>query len=58
MSNPEIVIFLIAAAVAGGMTMGGVTLVYFLDKWRDDSRKPSAGSLEDHIASSPFREAR
>ena len=31
----EISLFIMAALLAGGLTMGGVTLVYFLDKWRD-----------------------
>lgn len=31
----EIVLFVIAAVVAGGLSMGGVTLVYFLDQWRE-----------------------
>ena len=34
--SSEILAFIVAALVAGGLTMGGVTLVYFLDKWRDD----------------------
>lgn len=34
----EVVVFLLAALLAGGLTMGGVTLVYFLDKWREDPR--------------------
>ena len=55
MSNPEVVLFLVAAVVAGGLTMGGVTLVYFLDQWRDESQSPSAGLLDEHIESSPFR---
>jgi hypothetical protein len=44
MPSPEITLFIVAALVAGGLTMGGVTLVYFLDKWRDDTRKPSTAS--------------
>jgi hypothetical protein len=32
----EVFVFVVAAAVAGGLAMGGVTLVYFLDKWRED----------------------
>jgi hypothetical protein len=31
MQNPEIVLFIIAAVVAGGLTVGGVTVVYFVD---------------------------
>lgn len=36
----EILAFIVAALVAGGLTMGGVTLVYFLDKWRADPDTP------------------
>lgn len=32
----------------GGLTMGGVTFVYFLDKWREDPLKPSEVSPHDH----------
>ena len=39
MPSSEILAFIVAALVAGGLTMGGVTLVYFLDKWRDDPRE-------------------
>jgi hypothetical protein len=51
----EIVAFIVTALVAGGLTMGGVTLVYFLDKWRDDPR-PAASSDESR-RSSPFDQA-
>lgn len=54
MQNPELVLFIIAALVAGGLTMGGVTLVYFLDKWRDDKPKASDVSQHDHAEPSPF----
>jgi hypothetical protein len=33
----EVTLFILAALVAGGLTMGGVTLAYFIDKWRDDA---------------------
>ena len=36
------------ALIAGGLTMGGVTFVYFLDKWREDPLKPSEVSPHDH----------
>lgn len=55
MPSWEIVAFIVAALVAGGLTMGGVTLVYFLDKWRDDPR-PAASSDESR-RSSPFDQA-
>ena len=38
MPSPEITLFLVVALLAGGLTMGGVTLVYFLDKWRADAK--------------------
>lgn len=57
MPSPEIALFIVAALVAGGLTMGGVTLVYFIDKWRDDTPKPSTASRGEHTESSPFREA-
>ena len=34
--STEVIVFIVAASVAGGLTMGGVTWVYFLDKWRKD----------------------
>lgn len=34
MPSTEVLLFLVVALLAGGLTMGGVTLVYFLDKWR------------------------
>jgi hypothetical protein len=37
MPSPEILAFLVAALLAGGLSMGGVTLVYFRDKWRVDA---------------------
>jgi hypothetical protein len=54
MQNAELVLFIIAALVAGGLTMGGVTLVYFLDKWRDDEPKTSDVSQHDHAKPRPF----
>jgi len=38
----EVVVFLVAASVAGGLSMGAVTWIYFLDKWRTDPEKPAA----------------
>lgn len=57
MTSPEVILFIVAALLAGGLTMGGVTLVYFLDKWRDDTPKPSVASRGEHAESRPFREA-
>ena len=42
------ILFIVAALIAGGLTMGGVTFVYFLDKWREDPLKPSEVSPHDH----------
>lgn len=54
MPSLDVILFLVAALLAGGLTMGGVTLVYFLDKWRTDPEAPSAGA--DRRAS-PFDRA-
>lgn len=34
--SAEVVVFIVAASLAGGLSMGAVTWVYFLDKWRTD----------------------
>ena len=57
MTSPEVTLFIVAALVAGGLTIGGITLVYFLDKWRDDTPKQSMASRSERAESSPFREA-
>ena len=54
MPSLEVVLFLVVALLAGGLTMGGVTLVYFLDKWRTDPEVPSVGADR---AASPFDRA-
>lgn len=52
MPSTEVVLFIVVALLAGGLTMGGVTLVYFLDKWRDDdvpqeaAREPQASPFD------------
>lgn len=56
MPNREILLFIVAALVAGGLTMGGVTLVYFLDQWRDDPQQTS-GAARDGRRASPFDRA-
>lgn len=56
MPNWEILLFIVAALVAGGLTMGGVTLVYFLDQWRDDPQQTS-GAARDERRASPFDRA-
>lgn len=38
----EVIVFIVAASVAGGLSMGAVTWIYFLDKWRTDPEKSSA----------------
>ena len=50
----EVVLFLVVALLAGGLTMGGITLVYFLDKWRSDPEVPPVGADR---AASPFDRA-
>ena len=52
-----LVLFVVAALVAGGLTMGGVTWVYFLDKWRDDPRERSGGASQESRPASPFDRA-
>jgi hypothetical protein len=50
--STEVVLFVVVALLAGGLTMGGVTRVYFLDKWRDDdvpqeaAREPQASPFD------------
>jgi hypothetical protein len=50
----EVVLFLAMALLIGGLTMGGVTLVYFLDKWRADPKTPAGGADR---GASPFDRA-
>jgi hypothetical protein len=52
--NIEVILFLVAALLAGGLTMGGITLVYFLDKWRKDPQ-PQPVRAEREV--SPFERA-
>lgn len=42
MPGIEVLVFIIAALVAGGLSMGGITLVYFADKWREEPDKASS----------------
>ena len=37
----EVVVFIVAASIAGGLSMGAVTWIYFLDKWRADPKQLS-----------------
>lgn len=46
MPSTEVVLFLVVALLAGGLTMGGVTLVYFLDQWRTEQPRPAAVERE------------
>ena len=50
----EVILFLVVALLAGGLTMGGVTLVYFLDKWRKEPQ-PRPVSVGREV--SPFDRA-
>ena len=54
MPSAEVMLFLVVALLAGGLTMGGVTLVYFLDQWRAEPR-PQAAPREREV--SPFDRA-
>ena len=36
MPGIEVLVFIIAALLAGGLSIGGITLGYFLDKWREE----------------------
>ena len=57
MPSWEIVAFIVVALVAGGLSMGGVTLAYFLDKWRDDPpQRPGAAGVGSR-GPSPFDQA-
>jgi hypothetical protein len=38
----EVIVFVVAASLAGGLSMGAVTWIYFLDKWRSDPERSSA----------------
>ena len=54
MPSIEVVLFLAMALLIGGLTMGGVTLVDFLDQWRTEPR-PQAARREREV--SPFDRA-
>ena len=57
MFGTEVLVFIVAALLAGGLTMGGVTLVYFLDKWREDPQQRSAADRDCEGRTSPFDRA-
>ena len=54
----EVVLFLVVALLAGGLTMGGITLVYFLDKWRSDPEVPPVGRHDPGDVPTPDRRPR
>ena len=45
--STEVIVFIVAASIAGGLSMGAVTWIYFLDKWRTDpeAAQPSPASV-------------
>jgi NhaP-type Na+/H+ or K+/H+ antiporter len=53
----EILVFIVAALVAGGLTVGGATLVYFLDKWRVDPHDRAGAAHDESRRTSPFDQA-
>ena len=53
----EILAFIVTALMAGGLTMGGITLVYFLDKWRDEPQQRPAAASDESRRASPFDQA-
>lgn len=57
MPSVEVIAFIAVALLAGGLTMGGVTLVYFLDKWRVEPPAPPAHQAAAARRASPFDEA-
>ncbi len=54
MPSTEVLLFLVVALLAGALTMGGVTLVYFLDQWRREPEPRPAGRERE---ASPFDRA-
>jgi hypothetical protein len=42
--STEVIVFIVAASLAGGLSMGAVTWVYFIDKWRADPERTSTPS--------------
>lgn len=54
MPSAEVMMFLAATLLAGGLTMGGVTLVFFLDQWRAEAPPRSADAERE---ASPFDRA-
>lgn len=57
MPSWEIVAFIVVALVAGGLSMGGITLAYFLDKWRDDPQQRPRAATDESRRASPFDQA-
>ncbi|CUR57727.1 hypothetical protein NOCA1130183 [metagenome] len=54
MPSAEVMLFVVVAMLAGGLTMGGVTLVYFLDQWRAEPQPRTADAERE---ASPFDRA-
>ena len=54
MPSIQVILFLVVALLAGGLTMGGITLVYFLDKWR---KEPQPQPVRAEREVSPFERA-
>ena len=57
MPSWEILAIIVGALLAGGLSMGGVTLAYFLDKWRDDSHERPGAATHESRRASPFDQA-
>ena len=54
MPSTDVLLFIVAAMVAGGLSMGGVTLIHFRDKWRvdavpggEESREPEPAATRE-----------
>ena len=58
--STEVIVFIVAASLAGGLSMGAVTWIYFLDKWRADPDRtstPPAPSVFERPGDRPLDEA-
>ena len=53
----EIVVFVLAAAAAFGLSIGGVAVVYVLDLRRREDSPASRGSDQESRVASPFDRA-
>jgi NhaP-type Na+/H+ or K+/H+ antiporter len=50
MPSAHILMFILAAVIAGGLTIGGVALVYFMDKRRPDPTTAETSGVGDTTA--------